>query len=412
MMARSGAEPAWARRSPVEWGVRALLAVGAAWLGYGAVSHALGNALRSASPDRAHELAPGDGRIAAAFASHLSGPEGTPADRSRADTLARAALRRDAIAVPALSTLGLNAQLRGDTAAARRAFAYAQKLTRRDLRTQLWAIEDAVARGDIPGALRQYDLALRTEKNAGELLFPVLSSAIVEPSVRAALVRMLATNPPWGGDFVIYAAAVSPDPRATLALLDAMHRARVPVPASASARVIDALLTGGDAEAAWRYYAALHAGVQRRTSRNPRFTAQAGGPTRFDWLAADDTVPTATLEMSANGGRFDFATSPGMGGAVLRQMQVLPPGDYMIEGAAVIEQTDAPPPYWLLACADGRELGRVDVAPGRDRFAGRVSVPAECPVQALTLVVRPSERLTGVAGQVTQARVRPASAGR
>ncbi|WP_267350618.1 hypothetical protein [Sphingomonas sp. GM_Shp_2] len=380
----------------------------AAWLGYGAISHSLANALRSSSPERAYQLAPGDGQIAAAFASNLSGPEATRQDRARADALARAALRRDPVTVPALSTLGLNAQIRGDTAAARRAFAYAQKLTRRDLRTQLWAIEDAVARGNIPEALKQYDLALRTAREAPDLLFPVLASAIEEPSVRRELVRMLARQPPWGGDFVIHAAAVSPDPQATVALLNGMRDAGISVPASASARVVDALLTRGDAEAAWRYYTSLYPGIERRKSRDPRFTARRVAPARFDWIPVDDPNLTATLEPSDAGGRFDFAASPGKGGAVLRQTQVLLPGDYVIEGVASVEQADTPPPYWVLSCASGSELGRLDVAPTGKRFAGSIRVPSGCPIQVLALVVRPSERLGGVAGQVTEARVRPA----
>lgn len=409
-MARTGVGPRWARRSPLEWGLRALLAAGAAWLGYGATSHSLANALRSTAPDRAHELAPGDAQLAAVFSSHLSGAEATAQDRALADALARAALRRDAVAVPALSTLGLNAQIRGDTAAARRAFGYAQKLTRRDLRTQLWAIEDAVARGDIPGALKQYDLALRTAREAGELLFPVLAGAIVEPSVRQELVRVLANNPPWGSGFVSHAAAASSDPRATLALLSAMRRAAISVPELASARVIDALLARGDAEAAWRYYALLHPGIERRASRDPRFTARRGVPAKFDWIPVDDPNLTAALETLDAGGRFDFATLPGAGGPVLRQIQVLPPGDYVIEGMASLEQADAPPPYWVLSCASGPELGRVEVTRAGGRFAGTVRVPPACPIQALALVVRPSEQMGGVAGQVTQVRLRPASA--
>lgn len=409
-MARAGVESRLARRSPREWGVRALLAVGAAWLGYGATSHSLANALRSTAPDRAHQLAPGDARLAAAFSSHLSGAEATAQDRARADALGRAALRRDAVAVPALSSLGLNAQIRGDTAAARRAFGYAQKLTRRDLQTQLWGIEDAVARGDIPGALTQYDLALRTSREAPEILFPVLAGAIVEPFVRQELVRTLAKRPSWGGDFVIYAAAVSPDPQATVALLNGMRRAGIAVPASASARVVDALLTRGDADAAWRYYASLHPGVARNASRNPRFITHRDAPAQFDWIPADDPNLTTTLEASDGGGRLDFATSPGAGGPVLRQIQVLPPGDYVIEGMASLEQADAPPPYWVLSCASGPELGRVEVTRAGGRFAGTVRVPPACPIQALALVVRPSEQMGGVAGQVTQIRLRPASA--
>jgi hypothetical protein len=364
--------------------------------------------LRSSSPERAYRLAPGDGRIAAALARNLLTPEASTQDQARANTLARSALRRDPTAVLALATLGLNAQARGDVSAARRAFGYAQKLTRRDLSTQLWAIEDAVARNDISGALDQYDITLRTEQGASDLLIPVLVNAIGEPLVRQKLVQLLAKHPPWANDFVDHAAAASSNPQATIALLNSMRQAHVQVPALASARVIDALVARGDTNTAWQYYASLHPGANRQTSRDTRFTMKQGASTRFDWKPADDADLTVSLETSEKGGRFDFATSPGAGGPVLRQMQVLPQGDYLIGGGASIEQANVQPPYWLLACVDGRELGRINIARAASRFEGRVRVPSDCPVQELSLVVRPSEQMASVAGQVTEIWLRPA----
>lgn len=399
------------RRSPVEWGIRILLAAAAAWFGYGAISHSLANAVRNSSPERAHRLAPGDGRIAAALSSHLFGTDATPQDRAQADKLAHAALRRAPLAVSALSTLGMNLQLRGDTPAARRVLAYAQKLTRRDLRTQIWSIEDAVARNDIPGALNQYDITLRTIRGAPDLLFPVLTGAIVEPSIREALVRKMAVDAPWGRDFVIYAAAASPDTQAVLELLNTMRHADIAVPEVASQRLVDALLAREDVERAWRYYATIRPRAMRAASRDPRFTVRHAAPTVFDWRLVDDAALTVAMEPSDQGGRFDFASAPGAGGAALRQMQALPPGDYLIQGAASVEQTDAPLPYWLLACANGRELGRVEMTSRAGRFAGTVHVPQDCPVQSLTLMVRPSDRMTSVVGQVTEARL-SASPGR
>lgn len=411
-MPRPSAAPQSERRSLTEWGVRSLFAAAAIWFGYDATTRSLAESIRGSTPDRAHSLAPQNGRIAAAYARDLLEPDATAKDRALANALARDALRRNPVAVPAVSTLGLNAQIEGDTAAARRIFAYAEKLTRRDLQTQLWAIEDAVARDDIPGALYQYDIALRTQRNAGTILFPVLVGALSEPSVRQALVDMLTRQPPWGNEFVNHAAAAGTDPRATLALVESMRRANVPVPALASARVIDALLASGDGEAAWRYYASLYPQIERDASRDPRFTARLEAPTRFDWLPVENAGVTATMEVADAGGRFDFITAPGAGGNVLRQTQMLRAGDYLIEGVAGVEQTGAPSPYWLLACAGGTELGRVAVIPTGSRFMGSIHVPSNCPVQTLTLVVQPSERMASVVGQVTEARIRKASSQR
>src|SRR3546814_3599342 len=68
------------------------------------------------------------------------------------------------------------------------------------------AIELAVAQGDISGALRHYDIALRTKKNAPELLFPVLTSALPDPAIRTELVKTLGGQPKWAAGFIHHAA--------------------------------------------------------------------------------------------------------------------------------------------------------------------------------------------------------------
>ena len=76
-----------------------------------------------------------------------------------------------------------------------------------------------------------------------------------------------------------------------------------------------------------------------------------------------------------------------------------------------IEQIDSALPYWLLSCSSGTELGRVTVTSSNrasGRFSGVLNVPARCPVQYLTLVVRPSEQVEGVVGQINTVILRPA----
>src|SRR3546814_9998889 len=73
------------------------------------------------------------------------------------------------------------------------------------------AIELAVARDDIPSALRHYDIALRTKKNAPDLLFPVLTSALTNPTIRTELVKTLGGRPKWSNDFISHAARSDAD---------------------------------------------------------------------------------------------------------------------------------------------------------------------------------------------------------
>lgn len=400
------------RRSATEWGVRGALAVAAAGLGYLSVTHSVAYMIRGSAPARAHALAPWDGRITALLSEQLSGPEASAADRKRADDLARLALRQDATAVPAVATLGINVQIRGDAAAARRIFAYSETLSRRDLRTRLWAIEDAVGRNDIPGVLRNYDIALRTSRIAPDLLFPVLASAITDAEIRQALVATLTKRPMWSDQFIGFVSGNGPDARATASLFEALHRRGIVLPAGSPAALIGRLLAEGHAGDAWRFYATLMPGVDRRIARDPGFTANLTSPTPFDWAPITDSGVSATIQRGEQGGIFDFAVPPNLGGPLLRQTQLLSPGDYRIEGRSIgIEQAADALPYWTLTCAEGRELGRVTVpnsAVANGRFAGRFTVPAGCPVQQLLLVARPSESLSGLTGQIDDIRLRPA----
>lgn len=400
-----------ARRSATDRAVRGLAAAVALGMGYVSVARTMAYALRTDNTEHARLLGPHDGRITALIAYRMAGVEATAADRARADRLAREALRQDATAVAAASTLGINAQVRGDTPSARRLFAYAERLSRRDLQTQLWAVEDAVGRADISGALKHYDIALRTSHRAPDLLFPVLGSAISEPTVRASLIATLAAKPNWAAAFVHYVAGDGPDPRATASLLLGLRRVGFPVSEEARAAVIKALVSRDLIQPAWSYYAAIHSNVDRRRSRDPNFSAELAYPTLFDWVPSHEAGITASIQRGDRGGIFDFAVAASVGGVLVQQMQSLPAGDYRLEGHSIgIDQPENARPYWVLSCHGGRELGRIAVpnsAEANGFFTGRFSVPTGCAAQMLGLVSQPSDTASGLSGQIDYVRLSP-----
>lgn len=399
-------------RTSVKWGVRIALAAVMAGLGYGAVTHAYAYQIRGSAPELAYALAPWDGRIGALLSEKLSGAEASMVDRAEADLLAQAALRLDPTAVAAAATLGINADIRGDRAVALRSFAYSEKLSRRELRTQLWAIEDAVKRSNITIALHHYDVALRTSRVAPDLLFPVLSTAIADAPIRTALANRMATRPAWNDLFVAYVAGNGPDAPATAAFFAALNRHRVPISDIATAALITRLLSENHLDAAWDYYAALTPGTSRRMSNDPKFAANRTISSPFDWTPVTDSGISAEIQRNGKNGVFNFLVPVNLGGTVLRQIQLLPPGTYALTGrSANIERSGRTLLYWMLSCADGRELGRVNVPPSAQNdgnFSGNFIVPAGCPSQQLTFAVRPSEEPSGVSGQITSVRLRPA----
>lgn len=374
-------------------------------MGYFALANTLAQVVAHTDLAMAHHLAPRDGRISAKLALSLSGVDATSADRNRADVLAREALLREPFAVQAVSTLGVNAELRGDRRQARQLFNYSQKLSRRDLQTQLWAIEDAVGHKNIASALHHYDIALRINTNSWELLFSVMSAATTDPAIRVGLVRTLSQKPIWADSFIAYTGSHAPDPEATAALFTDLDRAGMTTADGARAPVINALIEQGALEQAWRFYAANRSGAFRESSRDPRFTSKTDAPSMLDWIPIDDGTVSATIQRGDASGVFDFAAPASVGGQLLRQVQLLSPGAYHVTGVSSgIDQNSTALPYWSLSCRNqGKELGRVLIpnsSQNNGRFSGRFVVPKGCPVQDLTLIARPSDAVSGVTGQI------------
>jgi len=378
---------------------------------YQSLTHTLAWVVLGRSPELAHALASDDGRISGLFSQDLSRADASPGERDESDLLAREALLHNPLAVEAVTTLGINADLRGDTVTARHALAYAQRLSRRDLRLQLWAIEDAVSANDIPAAVRNYDIALRTSPRSSELMFPVLSRATSYPAVRAALTQTLVRRPRWGSEYIRYAARNTSSPQATLAFFRQLHQAAVPFPDGADAQLVAVLVASNLIEEAWDYYSSARGGADRRFSRDPHFSLRTLDGAPFDWVASTTPGISVSIGNSAGGEVVDFALPPSVGGIVLMQMEVLPPGRYLLtsRGSANASTTDAQP-YWRLVCRNGPELVRLPLGPSLKsiaRSAKEVRVPQGCTLQYLTLVAPASELAAGVSGQIEEILVSP-----
>lgn len=396
-------------RSPTEWAVRGVLALCVVGAGYGAVTFSLAQFIASRDPATAHRLAPYDGRITSEYAASLIANEASNAKRQEADALARHALRQDPSAVPAVATLGINAQSRGDVTTARKLFAYTNSLSRRNIVMQLWAIEDAVGRNDIVGALRHYDIALRTKPGLSELLFPIMAQASSDPEIRQELIRTLGRRPPWSEAF-IEAAAGAADALSIAKLFYQLKQVGVTIPEASGSRLVDGLIAKGHVNAAWSYYTTLRPGADRRRSRDADFAAVLDVPSQFDWVLINDGTISSSVQHGDKSGVFDFAAPASIGGVVLKQLQVLPAGTYTLTGRSRGFDPNNPAlPYWTVTCREGATLTRVALKPGEDEqpYSGSFRVPANCPVQMLTLIAQPTDAAAGLSGQIVQAQIAP-----
>lgn len=391
-----------ARRSSREWAIRGGIAAAVLVLGYSSTVQTLAYTLGKRAPERAYALAPSDGRIAAYLAEQRSLKESAAGDRRRLQTLAEHAIDKEPLALPALTALAINAELRGNKLLARQLIVHSNRLSRRDFSVRLWLIEDAVARGDVSGALRNYDIALRTSQSAPQLLYPVLAGAIADPAVASALARTLMQRTAWGSSFVDYLGSGAGNSQTSALFLRRLAASGYPVAESAQVGLLNALAGSGAYGKSWDFYQALHPGVARGQLRDPEFTVQPDVPSVFDW---NPVVNETGINASIVDGVLDFAAPSTVGGVVLQQLQVLPAGRYRLDGISIgIDQPRASLPYWQLNCAvDGRELGRVEVpnsSANGGRFTGQMEIGSDCAAQRLSLVVRSSIDVGGVSGQI------------
>lgn len=394
---------------------RAVLAAAAALFGYWAFSTALANVYAATDAPLALALATDNGRIRAQLARQQLAEDPASRESQRAAaTNARLALAAEPTAAAAASTLGLVAQLEGAPALARARFGYAERLSRRDLSTELWLIEAAVERGDIAQALRHYDIALRTQNGADEILFPVLTQASRDPAIADGLVQTLRQRPYWAAGFLKYLGDNSGDAAATARFFQRLARERVTVPEGAQSAIIAKLVAAQRYDAAWDYYASLRPGADRRRSRDPGFAAEFKLPAPFDWLVSTDPAFSVALQGGAGQGSLSFAAPPSVGGVLVQQLQLLPPGRYRLEGRGTgVDQAPGERPYWTVRClGDGRELLRLAIpnaGDGGGRFAGRLVVPTGCVAQWLTLNARPSNATAGLSGEIDHLSLAPES---
>jgi hypothetical protein len=348
---------------------------------------------RNRAPDLALRWSPGDAR---ALVNKAFADAGKPKSQRQARQMANASVARDATLPQAFVTLGLLEEVA--TPRARRLVGHAEELSRRDLPTQLWLIEDFVRRNDIAGALRHYDVALRTSKRAEEILYPVLASAITDTSIRDELVRSLAKRPAWRRNFILYAVEKSPDPSAVADLFFAAASAKQPLDGDAAVLLVSRLVSGGNPTAAWRLYrATIGARDRELLVRNGGFERQPDG-TSFDWLLADEYDVWAKRSGAPSGGlRLELGSAGGAGGSVARQLLTLSPGNYQLNlRAGAVEGQSPAEIYAALTCAPGGVQIQQTVVP-IEKQAGSVvtlnfSVPRDkCPAQWLIFKMRGDE---------------------
>ncbi len=391
----------------------------AAW---GALALALSGVARTKSPDLALWLVPNEATALATKAELLFFAAPTkPAPQVR--TLARAALRSQAINPDALAVLGFLSEVKGDAVAAERLVRASDRLSRRQSAVQLWLIESSVRKGDVAQALVHYDRALRTKPDTQKLLFPVLAAAITNPEIRSALKPYVRSKTGWADQFLLYASSQAPDLRA---VVDLVTETGGPVDPGNNMRqkqiLLSSLVSKGAYDDARRVYR-LMPGQKEARLISPAFDA-SDKDARFGamgWQIFDDPDAGGSFENGEdrNRVRLSVFANAATTRPVATRLLYLAPGSYRLSVVlAAIEPGDGGYLRWQLRCMAGAAASAApiwvqDSTANIDGAA--ITVPTTCAVQRLELIAAGGRGETGgqsgLEAVISDVSLRPAPAG-
>lgn len=313
----------------------------------------------------------------------IAASQGTPAAARRAVALGTRALIASPLSSEGAAALGVGRSLlsgQGDDPAA---FRYSQFLSRRTTFTQIWAIEHAVAQGDIRGALIGYDRLFRTKDYYRGQFMPVLLAASAQPEVaRQVAVLLRERRPPWLGDYYGGLLTAFPGPENFALIVEAIRFDPADAEQAKLLRLaLDRLVDSGRPDLAFGLYRrAVGPAVAGQLLRNGSFDSTGGIPP-FDWDFAQGDVLLAEIGVDDAGApALRLFNKGGQQGAMARQLLMLRPGRYRLSfavGDVTGEALDRP--SLTVGCLKGADLLSVSIpaAPARGRLVeADLAVPA------------------------------------
>jgi hypothetical protein len=400
--------------------VRLLLIVaGGIFLIWMSISVSVANRYSSVAPVMALSFAPYDARAKAELAqAKIVELASRPGDPTEIERLLREALMRDPTNAAAWRSLALASQFRRDALKTGRLFHFAERLSRRDLATQLWLIEERVSANDIRGALQHYDIALRTSSDASGILMPILVSATSNDGIVGPLADLMATDPPWEGDLLARLAEGAPSSDNLATFMERLARSR-PLPQSPMIpAMINRLIESRDFQAAWRIQRVVRPpSPVERFIRNGQFDI-LDPVSAFDWrFANEDDLGAEPIILSGAGQGASLQLHAARAGIVARQLLLLPPGEYRVTAAVgPIAGSARALLHWSFTCAVSPEGPTVEGQPlliqARATLQLRFNVPdSGCSAQWLSLEIRPETDTAAASAWIDAVDIRPLASG-
>jgi hypothetical protein len=392
--------------SPAFWLKCGALSLIAGYLAFQSATHAIANIAWQQNPELALRFVP-DHPFALSLKADLQFAQSqSAASLATVEKLARQSLKAEPLNAVAVRLLGYVADARGDRRNALRFISQAQKLSRRDFGTQLWLIEEAVARGDKVRALYHYDLAMRTTLKSHDILFPTLTGALADPEVRQGLVPYVKREPSWLSPFLDHATATSDNPADVATMI--VNAGGLPDTEryhTISNALLDKLAVKSQFLAYRQYYQSLP-GTQNSTLQQAGLN-KATINLRYPgagWQIAANSAIGGTFIPAGDAGRYHLSAFADSGerGELMRKILFLKPGNYRFtagyRGSADVPDAEV---IWELQCLSdaGNRRSWSSIANVRNgNFATVQDFPItpDCVNQALVMAVAGGNGQQGV----------------
>lgn len=382
-------------KPPLFWVKIIVVLVATTYLAWLSFIHAVANAAWDRNPDTALYYVPDHPLALSRKADELFAQRQDPATLAKVEAMARQSLRGGALNPAAIRLLGYVADARGDTKTARDLMLLSQRVSRRDFGTQLWLIEDAVARNDKAAAIYHYDIAMRTTPGSFPILFPTLTGALDDPEVRVALAPIVRQAPVWLPAYLGSAINSIANP-ANLA--DVLVKAgRLPDEENyrnMSNALLAQLAAKNKFPAFQQYYLSLKGGNKAafQSASLTKATVNLAYPAA-GWQAFETAGVGGAFSQPDATGRFSLAAFAGSGerGEVMRKLLFLEPGSYRFQAQyAALEAVSDAEIRWDLQCiTPAGNVGKwfVDTPIRRGNFAQMqdFTVGNDCRAQLLIL---------------------------
>jgi tetratricopeptide (TPR) repeat protein len=310
-----------------------------------------------------------------------------------AEPVAQEAALLDPLNAAPIRTLAYVYRDRKEEKRADRFFAYALRLTRRDIGVDIDYVMEAVKQGDAEKAIHYLDLSLRTSRAGWDRLFPIMYQISGDPTVVPALANVLRNDPQWKWPFLDGLVRLGPNPVVAARLIQALEAHGPLVNDDLYRALIGRLIDTGHYSEALARYRVLAASKGVHSLTNGDFERRPLA-LPFEWTSIlDDAIDTGVGKNpdKALGSSFYFKIPAGSDGELLRLLAVTDPGPHRL--LALVGPALRGVPGDLTFDAEclgtGATIGHMVVArPAAGLHAFPFTVPSGC--QGIRLYLRAS----------------------